>query len=101
MAIDAKIIDVVYNNNGCFLILSDRPPRRPGDHAGCCGQKSLRVVNPCPKVNELLYCEIWGSRDVYYNDFKIGHRISATKIQLYYSNFKINTFVNLWKELFS
>lgn len=99
MAIDALIKDIIFENGECFLKLIDRPPRWHGDYIGCRGQGSLKVFNPKPEIHALKGCCIWGSSDLYYNDFKIGKRVSPCRVELYYSNFP-DPFVMMWESLF-
>ena len=59
MSIDARVTNVVYNDDGtATLHLEARDSR-----VGPAGQSSLTVLNPKPHMDAMVGVEIWGGDD--------------------------------------
>lgn len=83
MSIDARVSGLGKEGDEWFITLEDRPPSKPGENAGCAGQKRLRFKgDPPPWIVRLIGCDIWGGAGfLMYKEQEIATRKGYTRIE--------------------
>ena len=79
MSIDARVKEVVLNDDGSgWLRLVDRPPR-PGQNPGIAGQSVLRFDRAPGEVTALGGLDVWGGADsLMLGEVQIARRMGYT-----------------------
>jgi hypothetical protein len=78
VSIDATVVGITRLADGTARLALEQP-----DRSRCAGQDALVVVNPSPRLNQLLNCHVWGGDGfLMCGNIRIAERIGYTRCRI-------------------